>query len=182
LPSGTPETDANDVAAVGWSATERWSPEGGIDSVQRIALRDLVVSTTDAGAHELGARYWLELERCSRCLVRVRHHPDAITLVLAGMVTLFRFGAAEVRATDAIVECRFPILGGVLVERAGGFLVVAQRSDTAHELDVSVTGYHPRLAIGGLRSDRRFLYSAVQRPLHVAVSRRFLDRAARGLS
>jgi hypothetical protein len=163
----------------GWSALERPSAEGGIDSVQRIVLGRPVVSTTDAGARELGVRYWAELEQYSRGLVRVRDRAGEITLVLAGMVTLFRFGAGHIRVNDTVVECRFPILGGVLVARKGGSLAIAQRSGTVHELDVSVTGYHPRLAAGSLRHVRKFVYSTVQRPLHLAVSRRFLDRIAR---
>lgn len=161
------------------SALERRSLEGGIDSVQRIALEHKLVATTDTGAHELGARYWAELERCSRGLVRVRDRDGELTLVLAGMVTLFCFGAGQAWVDDAVVECRFPILGGLLVARAGGFLAVAQRSDPAPELGVSVTGYHPRLGTGSLRPVRRLVYSTVQRPLHLALSRRFLTNAAR---
>lgn len=158
---------------------ERRSPEGGVDSVQRIALGHEVVPATDAGARELGVRYWAELERCSRGLVRAHDRAGEITLVFAGVVTLFRFGAGQVRVDDTVVECRFPILGGVLVARAEGSIAVAQRSGTAHALDVSVTGYHPRLATGSPRLARSFVYSTVQRPLHLAVSRRFLDRTAR---
>lgn len=167
------------MTATRGSVLERRSPEGGIDSVQRIALEHELVSTTDAGAHELGVRYWAELERCSRGLVRVRDREGELLLVLAGMVTLFRFGAGQARVDDAVVACQFPILGGVLVARAGGFLAVVQRSRGAHELDVSVTGYHPRLATGSLRPVRMLVYWTVQRPLHLAVSRRFLTNAAR---
>ena len=165
-----------------WSALERCSPKGGVDSVQRIALGHAVVPATAAGARELGVRYWAELERCSRGLVHVRDRAGEITLVLAGVLTLFRFGSGQVRVDDAAVECRFPILGGVLVARAGGSLAVAQRVGRAHELDVSVTGYFPRLATGSLRRVRRLVYATVQRPLHLAVSRRFLLRAARSRS
>jgi hypothetical protein len=164
------------------SELERPSAEGGIDSVQRIALGHGIVPTTAAGARELGVRYWAELERCSRGAVRVRDRAGEITHVLAGVLTLFRFGSGQVRVDDKVVECRFPILGGVLVARAGGSLAVAQRSGRAHELDVSVTGYYPRLATGSLRRVRRLVYATVQRPLHLAVSRRFLLRAARSRS
>lgn len=165
-----------------WSELEGPSAKGGIDSVQRIALGEGIVPTTAAGARELGVRYWAELERCSRGVVHVRDRAGEITLVLAGVVPLFRFGSGQVRVDDTVVECRFPILGGVLVARAGGSLAVVQRSGREHELDVSVTGYHPRLATGILRPVRRLVYSSVQKPLHLAVSRRFLLQAARSRS
>lgn len=161
-----------------WSVLERRSPEGGIDSVQRIALGHGIVPTTAAGAHELGVRYWAELERCSRGLVRTRDRAGEIALVLAGTVTLFRFGTGQVQVDGAAVECRFRILGGLLVARAGGFLTIVQRSTSAPELDVSVTGYHPRLATGRPILVCRLVYS-MQRRLHLAVSRRFLTNAAR---
>lgn len=152
-----------------------------VDSLQRAALRRPIVDATVDGALELGVRYWAELRRSTRGVVRVRIDDEGVGLALASVVTLMKFGPPEPLVRDDAVECRFPILGGRLVARPGGWLVLAQRSDPELGLVVGVTGYSARLAGKPWEPLRRLLYTAVQAPLHRLVSRRFLERAARGL-
>lgn len=151
-------------------------------SEQRVALARPAVATTDDGARQLGRRYWAEIARCTLGLVRPREGERGVRLVLAGLVTLFRFGPAETRVGEAEVACTFRIEGGLLAARPGGSVTVVQRAKPRPELALVVAGYSPRLATGSSRSVRRLFYTRVQAPLHDAVSRRFLARAAGGRS
>jgi hypothetical protein len=164
----------------GWSNVERHTSGGAVNSVQRVALEKVVVPMSDRGARELGALYWSEVERGMRGLVRARRRQDGIVLELAGLVTLLHFGLEEPRLDGEELECRYPILGGLLTAREGGSLAIVQRAGRAPELELAVTGYFSRLMSGPLGPVRRFFYSSVQRPLHLAVSRRFLLGAAGG--
>ena len=149
----------------------------GVGSAEWIALSRPVVESTSEGASELGRRYWVEAARCTHRLVGVRDNEGRKELVAAGVVTLFRFGLPELRAERDRVECRFPIVGGLLVGRAGGSLAIVQRA-VPLQLGLVVTGYQPRLASSARRSLRRLLYRQVQERLHLVLSRRSLRRIA----
>ena len=164
-----------------WSTLERETEAGAVESRQWITLRHELVTTDEGGARELGSRYLDEVARFSHGLIRPRPRHDGVALVLAGVVTLLRFGLPELGHVDGVVECRYPIRGGLLVARRGGSLLVAQHPGV--ELELFVAGYYPRL--GGSvrrRSLRRALYTAIQARAHRAVGRRFLERAARETS
>jgi hypothetical protein len=151
-----------------------------VGSVQRIALGRPVVDSTPEGARELGTRYWNEIARCTHGVVRAHVSADEVLLVLAGRVTLFRFGPPEPRVDPHRVECRYRIVGGLLVARPGGSVSAIQRTEPKPLLELAVRGYQPRLMTGRGQPLRRFLYTTVQAPLHVAVGRRFLAREAAG--
>lgn len=162
--------------ADGWQTSERETADGTVESRQWIALPRPVVAADDTGAHELGRRYLAEIAEVTHGLVRARVQPGGVTLVLAGLVTLLRFGPPEVDSEPTRVACRFPILGGLLAARPGGSLLVAQRSGGDPALELAVSGYFPRLVSLRRRSLRRLVYAAVQAPAHRAISRRFLER------
>lgn len=165
-------------ASAEWDPVERYTRARGLESVQRVELERPLVPPTQEGGRELGGRYWRELERVTGRLVRVRARRGEIRVVLAGVLTLFRFGEPAIGIDAHGVECRYPIRGGLLAARAGGSLAIAQRSGRVLALEVTVRGYHPRLAFGRWSRLRRLLYARVQAPLHLAVGRRFLARAA----
>ena len=150
----------------------------GLETVEHVELSRPLVPVTRAGAAELGRWYWEELEGSTRGLVRARAAGAGVGIVLAGSLTLLRFAEPEIRVEGRDVECRYPILGGCLASRPGGSLAIAQRDGSAPQLEVAVTGYHPRLAGRGSRFHRGLLYTALQAPLHRAISRRFLTRTA----
>ncbi len=152
-----------------------------VSTEDRIRLPAPVVEPSHDGALRLGGAYWQEVRAFSRGLVRPRTGADGVDLVLAGVVPLLRFGQAATSAEDGLVECRYPIRGGLLAATPGGALVVAQTGREAPELRLAVEGFHPRLARRGrLARVRAALYDALQAPLHADVSRRFLERGARG--
>lgn len=160
-----------------WSTLERETDAGAVESRQWITLPRELVTPDEGGARELGRRYLAEVAGFSHGLVRPRPRGDGVALVLAGILTLLRFGLPELGHEDGSVACRYPIRGGLLVARPGGSLLVAQRPGV--ELELFVAGYFPRL--GGSarrRSLRRALYTALQARAHRAVGRRFLERAA----
>ena len=150
----------------------------GLETVEHVELSRPLVPVTRAGAAELGRWYWEEVERSTRALVRARAEAAGLRLVLGGSLTLLRFGEPQLSVEDGDVVCRYPILGGFLASRPEGALTVAQRDGSAPQLEVAVTGYHPRLAGRGSRFHRGLLYTALQAPLHRAISRRFLTRTA----
>jgi hypothetical protein len=163
-------------AAVGWSTLERETGDGAVESHQWITLPRALVTPDEDGARELGARYLRQVARFSRGLVRPRRRDEGVALVLAGRVTLLRFGPPEVAHAEGSVECRYPICSGLLVARPGGSLVVAQRA--GGRLELHVAGYFPRLGGGARRrSLRRALYAGLQARAHRAVGRRFFEGA-----
>ena len=152
-----------------------------VSSETRVVLSGPAVEVSHEGARRLGAAYWREVRAFSRGLVRPRVGVDGVELVVAGVGALLRFGPPETVVEDGVVECRYPIRGGLLSAEPGGSLVIAQSAGEQVELRLAVEGFHPRLARRGrLARARAALYDALQAPLHADVSRRFLDRAARG--
>jgi len=152
---------------------------GAVESRQWIELREVVVAPDAAGALELGRRYLDEVGRYTHGLVRTRRSTGGASLVLAGALPLLRFGAPEVEVGSERVECRYPIVGGLLAARAGGTLAVGQRTSAPPELELAVAGYFPRLRSSRRRrSLRRAIYGSVQARTHRAISRSFLERAA----
>ena len=167
----------------GWSTSERETASGAVESRQRIGLPSGVVGLDEEGARRLGLLYLDEVRHATRGLVRARSRDGETALVIGRVVPVLRFGPAQVSVGPDRVECRYPIRGGLLVARPGGSLVVAQRVVDSPELELAVAGYFPRL--GGSRrrrSLRRALYATVQARAHRAISRRFLERAARDVS
>jgi hypothetical protein len=154
-------------------------PSGdGLETVDSIELPRPLVDASQHGAAELGRWYWNEVERSTRRLVTARTADEGIRLVLGGSLTLLRFGAPVVTVDADVVECRYPIVGGHLAARPGGSLAITQRVGRVPQLEIRVSGYHPRLAGTGTGLHRGLLYRALQAPLHRTLSRRSLTRAA----
>lgn len=150
----------------------------GAYSERRTLLRVPVVEETTAGARRLGEAYWQEVAAYSRGLVRPRRAVDGVDLVLLRVLPLLRFGGAEATVGAGLVQCRYPIRGGILASGPGGFLVLSQHSRETVELSLAVHDYRARLAVEGRLGARRRLFERLQVPLHERVSRRFLERAA----
>jgi hypothetical protein len=149
-------------------------------TVERLKLSRQFVEATPEGAQRLGRWYWDELERSTRRLVRGRVTDRGIELVLGRSLPLLRFGPAELEVDGECVVCRFPILGGLLTARPGGWLTIAQRPDgPLSQLEIAVSDYQPSLAHRGSRLHRGLLYRLLQAPLHRSLTRRSLARAAR---
>jgi hypothetical protein len=152
------------VSIAAWESIDR--PDG---SRQRVLVESAVVEPTDAGALRLGIVYWGAVHDRTRGIVRARWSDAGGALCLFG-IPLLRFGPPGVARGEAL-ECRYDIGGGILAQRAGGSVALAQRSvDGGHELSVTVHGFSPRLGA---------FYTRVQRPFHVAVSRRYFELLAR---
>jgi hypothetical protein len=151
----------------GWRSTHRRAPDGSIESDERVKAAQTVVERSDRGARRLGRRYWLELDRAGRGMVRARATPAGIEVRLFGSgPPLFRFGPAETAYDDEHVSCRYPICGGLLTRRPGGAICLSQTGREEPELRAAVTSFVPRL--GGL-------YERVQHRLHVEISRRYFQ-------
>jgi hypothetical protein len=122
-----------------------------------------VVERTEEGARRLGERYWVEVARASRGLVRPCRTGAAVELrVLGRGPVLLRLAGPEVVVDEERVSCRYRIVGGLLARAPGGVLTLTQ---SPGELRAAVTEYTPRLRPG--------LYTHFQRRFHVAVSRRY---------
>jgi hypothetical protein len=152
----------------GWRSTERRGRDGAIDSEQRALAACPVAQLSDGGARLLGRRYWLEVTRASRGLVRCRESDDGVELLLLGFrPPLLAFGPAQVAVDRDLISCSYPIRGGLLARRAGGTLSLVQTGRERPELRVAVKDFAPRLGM---------LYEPLQRRFHVSVSRRYLSR------
>ena len=159
----------------------RWSPSGSVESEQRVVARAPVVSRTREGAAELGDRYWAEVERFSRGLVQVVRTTRGTELrLLRRGPRLLVLGPAELTASDELVACGHEIIGGLLVRRPGGRLVLTQAGAAQVELRSTITGFFPRLGRGPGRAGP--LYAHVQSRIHVRISRRYFASLRSGRS
>jgi hypothetical protein len=150
----------------GFESTERRNADRSLMTEQRVRVASPVVPFTEEGARFLGSRYWREVVRASRGLVRCRETSDRVELTILGRgPTLLRFGGAEVAVGDEALSCTYRIRGGLLSHGERGALVVAQVGRGQPELRVAVDGFFARLG-GGV------LY-AIQRRAHLTVSRRY---------
>jgi hypothetical protein len=149
----------------GWRSTEHRSPDGSIESRQRMPIHTPLVEHSPDGARELGRNYWLAVARASRGLVRCREAGDGIELRLLGLHrALLTLGPAELAVDAERVGCSYRITGGLLAARTGGTLALVQTGGVDAEIEVAVSGFVPRL---GLLHDR------LQRRLHDSASRCF---------
>lgn len=149
-------------------------------SEQRVSAPAPPVPRSADGARRLGAAYWEEVARYSRGFVRPRVTRDGPELVLLGLIPLLRFGLDETIVDDDRVECRHAIRGGLLAAGPGGYLVLTQAGTGPTDVSIAVEEFRPRLAVDGRLGLRRRLFALFQVPLHEAVGRRYLARAARG--
>jgi hypothetical protein len=147
----------------GWQTSHRQSPDGAVESEQRVALARPVVEFSAAGAERLGRSYWLEVRRLTGSLVRPRERGGALELRLLGGPVLLRFDRPTIEASETRALCSYPIAGGLLTRRAAGELTFEQ---TSGMLSSTVRGFFPRVAN----------YDRLQGRAHVAISRRYFRR------
>jgi hypothetical protein len=153
---------------------ERRGPDRSVVNEQTMRAARPIVPFSDEGAKTLGRTYWIEVTRASRWLVRYRETREGLELSVLGVgPSLLRLGGVEVAVGAEHISCTYRIRGGLLALGERGTLSVSQVGGDPTELRVSVDGFVPR---GGL------IY-ALQRRLHVAISRRFFRRlVAQGAS
>ena len=151
-----------------WSSVQSRSEDGTLTSVQRARSARPVVEISDAGAKDLGQRYWREAVGASRGLVHCRQEPVGVELRLLGRgPVLLSFRPAETFVEGNKVSCNYAIRGGLLTRREGGTLALSQIGGTEVELCAEVTEFVPRLGV---------TLGFVQRRFHAAISRRFFAR------
>jgi hypothetical protein len=157
---------------------------GVVATAQRIELTRPAVPQAESGAVALATAYWREVERSTGGLVDVREVGKAVEIRLLGRgPALLRLGPVQTVVTPASLVCRYSIVGGVLVRRAGGRLTLSQTIRSSVRLRASVAGFMPRLAARpGLPRWTGPLWLLGQARLHDAIGRRFLTRLADGCS
>jgi len=146
------------------------------DVEQRVDLPRAVVEPSEQGALALAQAYWDEIARLTLGLVRARPAGSGVEIAVGRRLPLLRFGPPATTASESVVECRFPIEGGLLAKRSGGSLALRQVTAPVPQLAVVVEGYSPRLDSGGPRGLRTFTYRAVQERIHSLIGRRYLER------
>jgi hypothetical protein len=166
------------VAITGWQTSQRQTPDGAVESEQRVIVDAPAVGFDEAGAAALGDRYWLEVRRATFGLVRARRGAHGVELKLLGRgPALLAFSVPKLEATAGKVGCTFPISGGLLTRRAAGELSFAQLDGDRIELRSAIRGFYPALAAhDGRRDWTGALYNLVQSRIHVAISRRYFAR------
>jgi hypothetical protein len=151
-----------------WSTVHSRSKDGTLTSVQRARSARPVVEISDAGAKDLGQRYWREAVRASRGLVYCRQGPVGVELrLLRRGPVLLSFRPAETSVEGNRVSCSYSIRGGLLTRREGGVLALSQIGRAEVELRAEVTEFVPRLGV---------TLGFVQRRFHAAISRRYFAR------
>lgn len=164
----------------GWRSVRRLTSDGAVESEEQAQLEAPVVAHSDGGGRELGRRYWAEVERSTRGLVRLRRtgaggpDEDIDLRVLGRWPALLVLAPAEIAVSDDEVTCRHAILGGILARSPRGSLTLTQRRAPDPSLRSVIAGFYPRLAARpGKPGWSRPLYGLVQHRLHVWISRRF---------
>jgi hypothetical protein len=162
---------------LGWTSTERISPEGAVEFEQRVHATGPLVELSESGALSLAERYWPEVEAATHRTVRPRRRGDELELRLFGRLTLLRFGAPEIVVDEAGALSRYPIIGGLLARSPGGSISFSQTTTDPVELRATIDGFFPRLAgRPGAPVWTGALYRHVQRRLHTSISRRYFRR------
>jgi hypothetical protein len=148
-------------------ALEGWKHD---ETSESASLAQPVVERTADGARQLGDRYWAEVARASRGLVRPRPTAGGVELrVLGHGPLLLRLAGPELAVADERISCRYRVVGGLLARVPAGALTLTQ---SPTELRAAVTEFTPRL--------RRGLYAQLQRRIHIAISRRYFHALIRG--
>jgi hypothetical protein len=170
------------VGLADWKTSQRQLPDGAVESEQQATLSAPAVTFDDRGAAALGERYWREVERATRGVVRARRTAQGVHLRLLGRgPVLLSFGRPRLEANTASVRCSFPIRGGRLARKAAGELTFAQLNGDRVELRSAIRGFYPALAAHeGRRDWTGALYNSVQSRIHVAISRRYFATLAAG--
>ena len=154
----------------GWRSTQTRGDDGVVHSAERMHANRPVVACSPAGALHLGERYFSEVRRVTRGVLRRRDTASGVELRLFAVgPSLLRFGPPELQVSADRVSCRYPIYGGLLARRPGGAITLSQRGTKEPELGATVTAFVPRLALP-------LLYDRLQHRLHVRISRRFFRR------
>jgi hypothetical protein len=161
-----------------WSSTQRRSPSGAFESVQRIEFPAPVVERSEAGARRLGELYWREVERATFRVIRARSSAGGLDLRLLGIgPPLLRFGQPQDSVSSASVMCLYPIQGGLLARAPTGSISFAQTGSEVVEVTSSIKDFFPRLAARRRwRGWNGLLYPQIQARLHVALGRRYFAR------
>ena len=145
------------------------SDDGAFESDERVRVTGPVVEFSEHGARVLADRYWLEVSRVSRGVVRRRDTSLGLELRLLGRgPCLLSFGPAQCTSDVEEVRCRYPIAGGLLTRQPGGELSLSQSGSQPAELRAAVRAFVPRW--------RGTWYERVQLRFHVAISRRYFKR------
>jgi hypothetical protein len=145
------------------------SDDGAFESDERVRVAGPVVEFSEHGARVLADRYWLEVSRASRGVVRRRDTSRGLELRLLGRgPCLLSFGPAERTSDVDEVRCRYPIAGGLLTRQPGGELNLSQSGSQPAELRAAVRAFVPRWSGNW--------YEQVQLRFHVAISRRYFKR------
>jgi hypothetical protein len=145
------------------------SDDGAFESDERVRAAKPVVEFSEHGALVLADRYWLEVARVSRGVVRRRDTSLGLELWLLGRgPCLLSFGPAECTSDVDEVRCRYPIVGGLLTRQPGGELSLSQSGSRPVELRAAVRAFVPRWSGAW--------YEQVQLRLHVAISGRYFKR------
>ena len=153
----------------GWRAIHARSDDGAFESDERVRVARPVVAFSDHGARVLADRYWLEVSRVSRGLVRRRDTSLGLELRLLGRgPCLLSFGPAQRTSEVNAVRCRYPIEGGLLSRQPGGELSLSQSGSHPAELRAAVRAFVPRWS--------GTWYEQVQVRFRVAISRRYFRR------
>jgi hypothetical protein len=141
------------------------SDDGAFESDERVRVTGPVVEFSEHGARVLADRYWLEVERVSRRVVRRRDTSLGLELRLLGRgPCLLSFGPAQCTSDVDEVRCRYPIAGGLLTRQ----LSLSQSGSHPAELRAAVRAFVPRWS--------GTWYEQVQLRFHVAISRRYFKR------
>ena len=169
------------AALEGWRSTQGQREDGAVESLQVARVEKPVVGASEAGAALLGRGYWATVRDATGGIVCPLEGPGRteVRLFPHGPL-LLSFAEPELTVANSLVECRYPITGGLLARVPSGALTLAQEQRDDVLLSSRVTGFYPRLAAKPGRPPWTGpLYAYVQSRSHVAISKRYFSWLAR---
>ena len=97
----------------GWLSRHGQTPDGAVETEQRIELVSPVVEFSELGAHELARAYWEEVERSTLRFVRRAGRRRGVQLCVLGRgPALLAFGSPEIVASATLVAAATRSLAG----------------------------------------------------------------------
>ncbi|MFZ5816582.1 MAG: hypothetical protein ACOY93_14990 [Bacillota bacterium] len=150
---------------------------GQVRSIQTLDFQHALFPTTKRAAQEAGIYYFAYLKEQSP-LLRVHYREDGGLSVRLLGITLLSFGAPRIQTGPEVAAIRYPILTGLLVQRAQQRRGELRFEVRPRRLVMAVEGYYSSLIGPGGSEWRKAIYLRTQGAIHLRVAERFLDELA----
>lgn len=151
---------------------------GQVCSVQTLEFQQAVFPLSERAAEEAGLYYFAYLAQLYPPFLKVRYRDDGGIEIRLLWLTLLSFGAPRIISRSDRTAIRYPIIRGLLVQKAMERTGELRFEVHRRRLVMAVEGYYSALVGRKGREWRRGLFERTQGRVHLRVAERFLDELA----